>query len=135
MLSIPSIYTIAFSSRTPIHIYQTTASNLQKQLHRDPTIVHNPCQAQPAKLFTKTIMHCLVNLALALLPLANAIPQYPGTVICDSTPVTEFSYDTKTKEEVTENYGDSGWVNHDAQTCNSNTEGQCYLAAHTHQGS
>ena len=69
-------------------------------------------------------MQGLFNLALALLPLANAIPQYPGVVICDSTPVTDYTYNTKITEEVTGNYGDKGWVNYDAHTCQSNGEGQ-----------
>ena len=80
-------------------------------------------------------MHCLFNLALALLPLAHAIPQYPGAVICDSTAVNDWSYDTTNTEEVTENVGDKGWVNYDGQACTSNKDGQCHPALYVRYGS
>ena len=68
-------------------------------------------------------MQGLVALALLLVPLVNARPQYPGTVICDQTPVTAFTYENQGHKEVTEDTGDKGWVNYDAQTCTA--YGQC----------
>lgn len=64
-------------------------------------------------------MHGLVSLALLLIPMVNARPQGIGVVICDSTAVTQFSYKTDSSEDVTEQAGDKGWENYDAQTCTS----------------
>ncbi|KAI4099056.1 MAG: hypothetical protein L6R37_006161 [Teloschistes peruensis] len=64
-------------------------------------------------------MHGLVSLVLLLIPLVNARPQGIGVVICDSTAVTQFSYKTDSSEDVTEQSGDKGWENYDAQTCTS----------------
>lgn len=68
-------------------------------------------------------MHGLVALALLLVPLVNARPQGTGVVICDSTAVTDFTYENKGHKNVTEDTGDKGWVNYDAQTCTA--YGQC----------
>ncbi|KAM0802296.1 hypothetical protein BDR22DRAFT_887539 [Usnea florida] len=67
-------------------------------------------------------MHRFAKIALLLPSLVNAMPQYPGTVYCDSTMVSEPSYETKGQKDVTEQYGDSGWENYDSQTCTSYQE-------------
>lgn len=64
-------------------------------------------------------MYTLVKIALLLPSLINAMPQYPGTVICDSTEITDPIYETKGTKDVTEQTGDQGWVNYDGQTCRS----------------
>ena len=64
-------------------------------------------------------MYTLVKIALLLPSLISAMPQYPGTVICDNTEITEPTYETKGTKDVTEETGDKGWVNYDGQTCRS----------------
>ena len=64
-------------------------------------------------------MYTLVKIALLLPSLVNAMPQYPGAVICDNTEITEPTYETKGTKDVTEQTGDKGWVNYDSQTCRS----------------
>ena len=64
-------------------------------------------------------MYTLVKLALLLPSLVNAMPQAPGVVICDSTSVTDPTYETKGTKDVTEQTGDKGWVNYDGRTCQS----------------
>ena len=77
-------------------------------------------------------MHRLVKIALLLPSVVTAMPQYPGTVICDSTMVTEPTYETKGQKDVTEQLGDKGWENYDSQTCTSYQEGKDDLASQTH---
>ena len=64
-------------------------------------------------------MYTLFKFALLLPALVNAMPQYPGTVICDNTRVTDPTYKTEGTKDVTEQTGDQGWVNFDSQTCRS----------------
>ncbi|CAF9922614.1 MAG: hypothetical protein HETSPECPRED_005102 [Heterodermia speciosa] len=67
-------------------------------------------------------MHGLAALTLLLVPLVNGLPQGTGVVICDSTAVTDFQYDTAGTKDVTEDFGDKGWFNYNAKTCTSNKE-------------
>ena len=69
-------------------------------------------------------MHRFVKIALLLPSIVYAMPQYPGVVYCDSTMVSEPTYETKGQKDVTEQYGDSGWENYDSQTCTSYQEGK-----------
>ncbi|KAL8794865.1 MAG: hypothetical protein Q9195_002577 [Heterodermia aff. obscurata] len=75
-------------------------------------------------------MHGLVALALLLVPFVNGLPQGVGVVICDSTAVTDLFYDTQGTKDVTEDSGDKGWFNYDAQTCTSNNE-SCQITQET----
>lgn len=78
-------------------------------------------------------MYRFAQIALLLPSLVAAMPQYPGVVICDSTMVSEPTYETKGSKDVTEQYGDKGWVNYDAQTCTSNIlEGKNAVALQPH---
>ena len=77
-------------------------------------------------------MHRLANFAVLLPTIVTAKPQYPGTVICDSTMVSEPTYETKGQKDVMEQYGDKGWENYDSQTCTSYQEGKDDLASQPH---
>ena len=73
-------------------------------------------------------MHRLAKIALLLPSLVTAMPQGIGAVICDNTMATQPSYETKGSKDVTDQYGDNGWENYDAQTCTSYQEGKDNLA-------
>ena len=77
-------------------------------------------------------MHRFAKLALLLPSFVNAMPQYPGVVVCDSTEVTEPTYETKGSKDVTEQYGDQGWENYDSKTCTSYQEGKDDRALQPH---